>query len=101
MIYINQTHNVEKINGADFGSYPDVYLVTTTDVSREYVIVKELDSAKEAIKWADYYDRIEAKTDWLADREMFRDEAMKYDNDQEVLGRLRAEAMELDRQKRW
>ena len=85
MIYINQTHNVEKINGADFGSYPDVYLVTTTDVSREYVIVKELDSAKEAIKWADYYDRIEAKTDWLADREMFRDEAMKYDNEIEEL----------------
>ena len=72
MIYINQTHNVEKIDET-------VYLVTSRDESREYVIVKELDSAEEAIKWADYHDRIEAKTDWLADRELFRDEAMELD----------------------
>ena len=55
------------------------------------------DSAEEAIKYADYFDRLEAKTDWLPDRGMFRDEAMEHDNDQEVLGRMRAEAYDRKR----
>jgi hypothetical protein len=81
---------VTKETGVGIATTYFVYAKKSTDEGTFY------DSAEEAIKYADYFDRLEAKKDWLPDRGMFRDEAMEYDNDQEVLGRLRAEAYDDD-----